>query len=345
MSRVERIFFLISLLVLVSGCAAPVLSPGDWQDNSLARFWPSPPDQARIKLVRVLSDVNSLGPREQGGKFFEWLTGGQDDEGAIVLPHAVAVDGFGRVWVTDAGLAGVHLLDLTRKKMTFWGGTESRPMLLPLGVAYDSVNSRVYVSDALASTVYAFDPEGNPITSWRPTKDFVRPVGMTVDSEGRLYVVDALPGTVEVFAPDGKHLVTLDSSGSEFGAMNRPVAVAVDSSGHVFVVDSLGFRVLVFTLEGTPVRSIAKLGDSPGSLARPRGVAVDSQGHVYVTDAAFDNIQIFDMAGNTLLFFGGAGSDPGFFSLPAGIAFDRNDLFYVVDAQNKRVQIFQFLSQ
>ena len=294
--------------------------------------------------MRVLSGLDSLGPRERSGRFVDWLTGGVDEDAGLVSPHAVAADGAGRVWVTDPGLAGVHLFDLARRKVSFWGSSVSRPMMLPLGVAYDGVNKRVYVSDALAGKVYALDSDGDSVAEWQPAIEFSRPVGMTVDPEGRVYVVDALRGGVEVFYPDGRHIVTLDSSNSDFGAMNRPVAVAVDLGGNIFVVDSLGFRVLVFHLDGTAITAIGKLGDSPGSLARPRGIAVDSQGHVYVTDAAFDNIQIFDMAGNTLLFFGSAGADPGFFSLPAGLAFDPDDRLYAVDAQNKRVQVFQFLT-
>jgi len=293
----------------------------------------------------MLSDEGSFGESERGKRILDWFTGGSDEAEEIVSPHTVAADGAGRIWVTDAGLSGVHLFDLARQKISFFGGSASHPMMLPLGVAYDRVHDRVYVSDALAAQVYAFDSDGGPLDSWRAEKSFKRPVGMTVDADGRLYVVDALSGVVEVLSAVGGHLLTLDSADSEFGPMNRPVAVAVDHLGHAFVVDSLGFRVLVFDREGQPIGSIAHLGDSPGNLARPRGVAVDSQGHVYVADAAFDNIQIFDMAGNTLLFFGGAGSGPGFFSLPAGLAFDREDRLYVVDAQNKRVQVFQYLSQ
>ena len=339
----KNLFLLFTLLLVLTGCVNPTLTPEAWQDRTLERVWPLPPDSPRIKLVRMLSDDSSLGQVGRGERLLDWLTGGREDAGGLISPHAVAADGDGRIWVTDAGLSGVHLFDLARQNISFFGGSASHPMMLPLGVAYDRVHDRVYVSDALAAQVYAFESDGDPLVTWRLDKSFERPVGLSVDANGRLYVADALSGVVEVFSAEGRSFLTLDSAGSEYGAMNRPVAVAVDHQGYAFVVDSFGFRVLIFDREGHPIGSIAHLGDSPGSLARPRGVAVDSQGHVYVSDAAFDNIQIFDMAGNTLLFFGGGGSGPGLFSLPAGLAFDREDRLYVVDAQNKRVQVFQYL--
>lgn len=337
--------FLSSALLCLVSCAVPQLPSAAWQDPSLDSVWPAPPDAPRIKLLRVVDGVKSLGDQGQSEKFFSWLTGEDGGGAPIVSPFSVATDGNGRIWLTDSGLQGVHLFDLARRNTKLLSSAGDKSFILPLGVAYCPLNDRVYVTDAVAANVYALRADGKKVTDWAPDVDFARPVGIAVGVDGKIYVVDTLKAQILVLDSTGAHISTLDSADSEYGPMNRPTVVSVDQSGRVFVVDSLGFRVLVFTERDGVIASIGRLGDAPGSLARPRGVAVDSEGHVYISDAAFDNIQIFDLTGNTLLFFGSAGSSPGFFSLPAGLTFDEDDRLYAVDAQNRRVQVFQYIHQ
>jgi len=339
-----RVFLahLLSLLLL-AGCAGSV-GPVVWKSPGLEQVWPPPPASPRIALLRVVTDVQSLGAEGQGGRFMDWLTGEGEEDVPLVSPYAVAADAQGSIWVTDGGQPGIHVIDLSRRKVSVWSSAGKEPLQLPLGIAYDKLHERIYVSDALAARVYALDRDGDLVEGWHPAVTFQRPVGLAVSSDGKVFVVDSQAGEVIVLMPNGELFSRLHSDASSGGWMNRPTNVAVDNQGHVFVVDSLGFRVLVFSEQGDVLGVIGSLGDGPGRFARPRGIAVDSQGHVYVSDAAFDNIQIFDMAGNTLLFFGSAGSEPGFFNLPAGLSFDDQDRLYAVDAHNRRIQIFQYVA-
>lgn len=317
----------------------------DWADTAVDAVWPEPPNEPRIRYLRSLTGPDDFREEGRTGRLFRWLAGEEEQGASLVNPYGAAADGLGRVWVTDPGLGVVHVFDLSRRRVDYLTTAGHEPFQSPLGVAFDAVRKRLYVSDSLLAKVFVFDEEGSLLGTRSPPEGYVRPSGLATDALGSLYVVDALRGQVDVFSVDGTYLRSLDSALSSDGEFNRPSNVFVDAAGTVFVSDSLNFRVAMIGADGEGLGTIGQLGDVPGTFSRPRGVAVDSDGHIYVADAAFDNIQVFDSAGRLLLYFGGLGNGVGQFNLPAGLFFDGEDRLYVVDTFNHRIQVFQYLSQ
>ncbi|PLX97253.1 MAG: 6-bladed beta-propeller [Desulfuromonas sp.] len=340
--RAVNILFVVAFLSGVLSSCAPS-NPRNWLNPAPTKLeWPRPPEQPRIRFLRAIETGGGFSSLESAsGRFLSWLTGSEGVRFLFVSPYGVAADGFGKVWVADAGLQTVLSFDFVKHDFSHFNSADGFLFRSPVGLAYDESSAKLYVSDSVLKKVFSFDADGRYLSSI--DYPFERPAGLTVDQHGNLYVVDVVKGAVFSFDPSGELLQVFEGGQLPEFRFNLPSNVAVDAEGQVYVVDSMNFRVEVFSPDGRSKGLIGQLGDVAGSFARPRGVAVDSEGHIYVADAAFGNVQIFSSDGTLLLYFGKSGEETGEFSLPAGICIDRDDRIYVVDAFNKRIQIFQYL--
>jgi sugar lactone lactonase YvrE len=188
-------------------------------------------------------------------------------------PTSVAVDGQGRVYVTD------------------------------------TYNYRVRViHNGQVSTVAGSGADGyqdGPAATAR----FAYPTGLAVDGRGRLYVTDQINNRIRLI--ENGQVSTLAGDGTA-GYADGPAAtarftypggVAVDGQGRVYVADTYGHRVRV--IENGQVRTLAGTGttgaqDGPGATASFRiifGVAIDGQGTLYASD--YQNNRIRRIGGAT----------------------------------------------
>lgn len=313
--------------------------------------WPLPPNPPRIRWLGQLSKFKDvMGKKEKKQSWFERMAGVQrkeEKDKKLERPYGVAVDSQGRIFVADAKLGGVVVLDRRKKKVAVWGKRGRFQLVLPAGVALDR-EDRLFVSDAARGTITCFGPDGVVLSQFGFGK-LKRPAGLAVDRvRNFLYVADAAAHQVAVFdLKDFSHIRFVgdpNGAGSEPGQLRTPTNVAVDRRGNLYVSDTFNNRVQIFTRRGRFVRAFGETGDGPGHFARPKGIAVDSEGHIYVADATFDNFQIFDQDGRTLLFVGSRGFGPGQFLLVAGLFIDEEDRIYVTDFSG-RVQMFQYIPQ
>ncbi len=341
-SRKFRLFLLLFCgAILLGGCQAGGRAL-ELVDPAATRVWPAPPEKARIKLLRSFAGGQDfVDKKTQKGRIIRWLTGDMAESVRFVAPYGVAVDGAGRIWVTDPGLKAIHSFDLNRRAARLWMLAGDAPFLAPTGICFDANRQRLYVADSAAKRVLVLGVDGSFVDELQPRQPFERPAGMALDAQGNLLVADVLGGKLRRFSPAGEELPAFGNPVAPSGKFHRPIGLAVDSAGLIYVIDSLNFQIVVLSPEGEHVATIGRLGDQPGTFSRPRGVAVDSFGHIYVADAAFDNIQIFNLQGQLLLVFG-QGGESGL-SLPAGLVSDSADRIYAVDSFNQRIQIYQFL--
>ena len=182
------------------------------------------------------------------------------------LPHGVAVDAAGAVYVADTG-------NHTIRKIT---------------------------PDGNVTTLAGAARHKGSADGAGATARFSHPAGIAVDAAGYVYVADNGNHTIRKVAPDGT-VTTLAGQARQHGAADGPGAtarflfptgVAVDALGNVYVADHLNATVRkiaatgeVSTLAGMPLRS-GHL-DGPGPEARfvgPFGIAVAADGVLYVTD-------------------------------------------------------------
>ncbi len=335
---------LLAVGLLMTACS-PISSPVVWQTEGLEWVAPPAPEQPRIRFLRQIAGLDDLRQDDTGRPLFKWISGESAAELPLLSPYGVDADGEGRIWLADPGSAVVHMIDIGRKRIDYLSVFDGRQLVSPVGVAYDRVRQRLYVSDSGLLEILQFDVNGKYQKSLRPAETLQRPGGIAIDSTGRLYVADALAGDIKVFSVTGEALPSIGSALAADGKFNRPTNITLDRQGRIYVVDAMNFRVEIIGLPGEVPSAIGRLGNVPGSFARPRGIALDSEGHIYVSDAAFDNIQIFDRQGQLLLILGSGEKGPGQFCMPAGMVTDQWDRLYVVDSCAHRVKVFQFLSE
>jgi DNA-binding beta-propeller fold protein YncE len=331
---------LLAAIAAVGGCAGP---PGPiFPERRPALVWPRAPDQPRIQYIGELFGQASLGVKPSGWRAVSAVVGGPPPEVEFSTPNAVAVDG-NRVFVSDAALGVVHVLDLDERKFSLIREAGGAPLLGPMDVVF--VNGLLAVADARREAVFLFDRDGNFIRRIGDTL-LKRPVALAASAEiGELFVIDGPRHTCLVFGFDGELRRRIGGDGDAPGKFRFPTGAAWSETLGLVVADAMNFRIQTLDNMGN-IRSVfGKKGDAAGDFARPRDVAVDSAGNIYVLDNQFENVQLFDREGRLLMAFGSEGGGPGQFALPAGITIDRQDRIWIADTYNRRVQVFQYLSE
>lgn len=180
---------------------------------------------------------------------------------------------------------------------------------LDLGEVVDCAvdgQDNVYLFSRAEYPVMVFDPGGELLYRWG--KDlFVRPHGITIDTEGILYCVDDGGHWIGRFTAQGELLGSIGSRGT--GAVcqsgkpfNQPTKVAFDpKTGAMYISDGYGnARIHKFSSAGKHLFSWGEYGTDPGQFNLPHTVCTDAAGRVYVADRENHRVQVFDDQGNYL---------------------------------------------
>jgi sugar lactone lactonase YvrE len=216
----------------------------------------------------------------------------------------LAMDDSDRLFVSDPGLR--HVLVFNKEHKAEDVITDG--MVEPGGLAIDTQNRLLYVSDIELDQVLVYDAD---------TLKLLRKIGTT----------------------GHKHELTAP------GDFSKPSGVAVDVEGKLYVADTMNNRIEIFDADGKFIGTFGKAGDGPGYFGRPKGVAIDSDGHVWVADGMQDRVQVFTKEGQLLIAIGGHGLLPGQFQGLVSITTDnkRNRVF-TSEIFPGRAQEFQYVT-
>lgn len=335
----------MSILLLLIGCSHQGAKAEFFKDSALFSVWPPPPEQPRLKLLKVFTGAEEfVAPKSAFNTLFEAITGESPQPAGFMTPAGIVSDGDRYIYVADPSARLVHKIDFIDNEVTYLTHSGAEPLASPVGVALDS-SGNCYVADSVKAKVYKYNQKGEYLGILGDgVVEFQRPAGIAIGRNDYKYVVDVLMNKIQVF--DSKDRFLRDFPDPEHAKeLNKPVNVAVDPVGNVYVTDAFNFAVKIFDQSGKLVRTIGSAGDGPGTFARPKGIALDSESHIYIIDANFDNFQIFNQAGQLLLYVGVTGKKPGQFFMPNGIFIDNEDRVYISDSYNQRVQIFQYLKE
>ncbi|MFZ5477443.1 MAG: hypothetical protein ACOZNI_11775 [Myxococcota bacterium] len=337
MNLVRILLTLLVAAAVGTGCAKKP-EPPTFPDEELN--WPPPPEPVRVRWLGHIANSQWAEPPTKLRKTLASISGNQEIY-TFKKPYAVAVDGLGRVFVSDTGWGGVLVFDRAGQKFGWRGDKGDGALSKPSGVAVDA-RDHLFVGDINLQRVHEYEPDGRFVRTIGAGV-LIQPVGMAVDTKNnRLWVVDSRLHGMAVFdIATGEHVRTVGGRGTDDGMFNFPTNIAIGKE-EVYVTDTFNFRVQVMDLEGNYLRKWGRNCDSFGCFSRAKGIAVDSLGNVHVSDAAFNNVQIFSPEGELLLFFGGIGNGPGRMWLPAGMYIDAKDQIYVVSQYNWRVNLYQF---
>ena len=335
---------LLFLSLLIGGCST---SP---TKQTYQIFWPSDPENARIKYEVTLRNQASLNEVSIEKRLRNAALGeaSSNQQGLIKPYDVVALKGL--VAVSDSLLGTVHVFDITRKKMFAIGWRGKGQLKKPVGLGMDA-QQNIYVADAALGMVVKFDPRGHFLSKIGNKSEFSRVIDVAVGPQTqRVYVldrggIDSSKHQISVFTNDGDFIRTIGNRGHGDGEFNHPIQIAIDKQEQLYVLDAGNFRVQVFDNNGQFLFNWGRLGKALGNLARPRGIAVDGLSRVYISDAAFQNFQIFTKAGELLINVGSGGGEdlPGQYLLPAGIAVDESGKIFLVDQIRRKVDVFSLL--
>lgn len=229
---------------------------------------------------------------------------GDDEQGTLVKPLGIDVDGLGNLYVADATLKAIMVYTRDGKFLRKIGGPKMFDRLS--SVTVDSAGQRILVVD----------------------------IGGVSSEHHRVRVFDAAVGN---------HLFDIGRRGAGAGEFNLPRDAAIGKNGQIYVVDGGNFRVQVFDRNGKYLQSFGSVGKQLGNFARPKEIASDRDGNVYVVDAAFGNFQIFNADGDLLMYIGERSERDGAarYMLPSGIYVDEDGRIYMVDQWFRKVDIFR----
>jgi sugar lactone lactonase YvrE len=215
----------------------------------------------------------------------------------------LAMDDSDRLFVSDPGLRHVLIFDKEHKAED----VVTEGMVEPGGLAVDTRNRLLYVSDVELDQVLVYDAD---------TLKPLRKIGTT----------------------GHKHELTSP------GDFSRPAGVAVDEEGNLYVADTYNNRVEIFDADGQFISTFGKAGDGPGYFSRPKGIAIDGDGHIWVADGMQDRVQVFNKEGQLLISFGGHGLLPGQFQGLVGITIDKRNRVFTTEIFPGRAQQFQYVT-
>ena len=157
----------------------------------------------------------------------------------------------------DSGHHAVEVFSLKGEHVRTIGGRGAAPGLLyfPVGVAVDSADGTIWVTDALNFRVQHFDAEGAVLGTFGQIGDgvgsFAKPKGLALDAFGNVHVVDGEHAGVQVFNQKGQLLLAYGGKLSRLEFFSLPGPIAIDSKNRIFIADYAAGKVNVYQLINT----------------------------------------------------------------------------------------------
>ena len=288
--------------------------------------------------------------------------------GPFSLPAALALDGFGDLWVSDVKSGLIAKFDPAGNYLAQGNGEDSKGERhwhggQIGGIAYGDTTERLYVGDSVHHAVWLLEP--NAIFSSGISEaelGMSEVAGLAVDNSGSatngdLYVSgsgsesEGHPATIRRFDSAGKpapfsasapYIKGNELTSGEHIEIEHNTYIATDSAGDLYVA----FRFPGGYVSDAEIYEFAPSGLFLRSFTVPaphfgQGIAVDpTNGHVLVLSTENGAIDEFDATGLFLGQLNGSSTPAGSLSEPQGIAVDSNGRLYVSDTNNRVIDVF-----
>jgi tripartite motif-containing protein 71 len=276
---------------------------------------------------------------------------GNQGEGTLRFPQAIARDRAGRFYVGDVFTHKIQVFNPDGTFATEWGsdGTAAGQLGSVGGIAVGP-NNEVYVADsnnrierfALDGTYLgSFGSSGSAVGQFDfgAANNHASPSGGGVSVTSQyVFVADTRNNRVQRFSLDGSNPLVIGA-----GQLAQPQGLAAVGNDRVIVADDDNHRLALFDNGGRLIRTFGNgPGNLPGELNFPYDVAVDGKGNLYVADDLNHRIVRFGPLPKHayLAFWGGFGTAIGRLEYPRALTADLAGNTYVTDTANNRIQIF-----
>lgn len=216
----------------------------------------------------------------------------------FAAPTGIALGPAGHVFVADADLRQVYLLDPQGKGRLL---IDSDQLSRPTGLAWDGANALLYVSDTQAHQIKVFDVTGRLLRTigqrGEGPGEFNFPTYLSLAGD-RLLVSDTMNARVQLLPLDGDGAPQiLGRRGTKLGNLVRPKGVAADSENNIYVIESYYDHLLIFDQQARFLLPIGGLGKEAGAFYLPAGVWVDRGNRIFVADTFNGRIAVFQFLG------------------------------------------------
>jgi DNA-binding beta-propeller fold protein YncE len=264
------------------------------------------------------------------------LIGPANESSRITRPSGIAIDAFGRMWITDEAEHRVQRFEADGRFEGEAGALGSDPGQLrrPASIALhgsaslavlDRENRRVVVYDLFARRLgdlvdFGALEQSDPIGR-------IEPLALATDRGGALYVADVERDRIVRFDVSGAPTGSLGGFGARPGAFRGLAGIAVGPHGEVVAAERVNARVQVLDAGGRVLRSWS-LPVRPGREALP--AAMDDAGRVAIADEATGRLWLFAADGRELASLAGLGG-------PSALAFSRAGTLIVCERRLGRV--------
>jgi len=299
---------LITPDAVTTSSATPVLVIGGEQGSNPSQF--DEPDSIYISPIdgRIYAgDTTNLRVQvfEPDGTYITSFTGftpledasGNEAQGIGELSDGsiVVIEKAGNLTFFDRDTGDIkHITDLS--------DIVSESQIDTQGLAVDSRNDYIYVTNQPENLVYVIAPNGTLVDKWS-VGDFTTPENMVVDTiNDRIFVSAEAKGEIYYFTMNGTFLGNFGKDESSFNFEG----LALDPLGNIIAMDEGGetdgaaytSRFIIYNgSDLTPLYSVGddKAGTAPGQFISPDGVAYDFlNNRVFVADQGNFRIQAFD---------------------------------------------------
>lgn len=283
------------------------------------------------------------------------FSGGEEER--LQRPIGVYVDG-PDVYVVDSARHTIEVFNESGERRRSFGTAETT---VPLYIAKNPENGRLYVTDRRARTIHIFETSGAYVGEFDPklpadqlptfeTQGYQwAPVAIAFGPDGTMYVTEILKGhRLLIFGPDGAFKRSVGNVGmvveAEAGPelFQFPNGIVVHEE-FVYVADSNNRRVQIFDKDGNFERIVVTQGLPRGIdfLARFKTDEEDVADRYVIIDTLAHDGTLWSTKDAKIVNFGERGILEGQFSYPNGVSvMDSNNKIFITDTANGRVQVW-----
>src|SRR5262245_3290440 len=254
-------------------------------------------NQATGDVYVTQQNANFVLQYSSSGSLIRSFGGPGPGQANLHAPHGIAVDPVtGNVFIYDTGVGQIKVFSGTGTYIRAFGQPGFGPGDFvggpnPGGVAFDSVNRWVYVTDPGRYHVLKFAEDGTFLTQWGS------PVGqepghlrwcrsVEVAGDGKVYVTDTDSERIQYFTPDGTYLGQFQGPHDLARGPFHPRDIAINRiTGEKYVNAAYAFREDKFDANNNFLFSWGGKFKDGSYLDAPQGVAAAPNGDVYVVDS------------------------------------------------------------